>query len=81
MTHGNSSRNHLIKADVHRVRVGKRYWQFTFSQQWGPLLTNEWGEPIDNTPLSDEGHPFWDKFEAWLQSSQAALQSLSGEGE
>lgn len=65
MTHGNATRNHLLKRDVQRVRVGKRYWYFTFSDAWGPLLTDEWGEPVDNTPLADEEHPFWDKFEAW----------------
>lgn len=68
MTHGNTTRNHAIKAGVHRVRVGKRYWYFTFSDRWGPLLTDEWAEPVDNTPLADEEHPFWDAFEAWLSS-------------
>lgn len=65
MAHGNSFRNHAIKADVHRVRVGGRYRRFTFSDQWGPLLTDEWGEPVSNMPLADEEHPFWDAFEAW----------------
>ena len=70
MTHGNTFRNYLVKRDVHRVRVGKRYWRFTFSDQWGPLLTDEWGEPVDNTPLADEQNPFWDKFEAWLADTR-----------
>jgi hypothetical protein len=69
MAHGNAFRNHLLKADVHRVRVGKRYWRFTFSEAWGPLLTDEWGETVDNTPLADEAHPFWDKFEAWQRAA------------
>lgn len=68
MVHGNITRNRAVKADVHRVRVGKRFWQFTFSDAWGPLLTDEWGEPVDNAPLTDEAHPFWDKFEEWQRS-------------
>jgi hypothetical protein len=70
VTHGNTFRNHAAKADVHRVKVGRRYWLFTFSDQWGPLLTDEWGEPVDNTPLADEAHPFWDAFEAWQAASK-----------
>jgi hypothetical protein len=65
MTHGNAFRNHAAKRDVHRVRVGRRYWHFTFSDMWGPLLTDEWGDPVNNMPLADEAHPFWDAFEAW----------------
>lgn len=65
MSHGNAFRPHAIKADIHRVRIGKKYWNFTFSPAWGPLLVDEWAQPIDNTALSDEGHPFWDKFEEW----------------
>lgn len=73
--HGNAHRDHAIRADVHRVRVGKKYWLFTFSEMWGPLLTDEWGEPVNNYPLGDETHPFWDKFEAWL-AARTAVQTL-----
>lgn len=79
MAHGAIQRNHQIKADVHRVRVGKRYWHFTFSPQWGPLLTDEWAEPVDNMPLANEAHPFWDRFEVWM-AAQPALP-IKGEVE
>lgn len=78
MAHGNSRRNHMVKADVHRVRIGARYWQFTFSDMWGPLLTDEWGEPVNNKPLADEEHPFWDKFEAWLREAPATPSHRQG---
>lgn len=77
MSHGNATRNHAIKGDVHRVRVGRRYWHFTFSDQWGPLLTDEWAEPVDNAPLADENHPFWTAFEAWLAASSKMKQGLA----
>lgn len=72
MTHGNQFRDHTAKADVHRVRVGRRYWLFTFSPMWGPLLTDEWGDPVDNAPLADEDHPFWPQFEAWQRNREPA---------
>lgn len=79
MSHGNIRRNHLLKADVHRVRVrdSRKLWTFTFSEMWGPLLTDEWGEPIDQKPLSWEEHPFWDAFEAW-QKTLTASNSVGG---
>lgn len=80
MTHGNAFRNHLAKADVHRVRVGKRYQYFRFSERWGPILTDEWGEVIDNTPLADEAHPFWDKFEEWQELSDGHRRAALQEG-
>lgn len=70
--HGNAFRNHLAKRDVHRVRVGRRYMHFTFSDRWGPLLTDEWGEPVSNMPLADEEHPFWTPFETWLAARDGA---------
>ena len=80
MPHGNAFRNHLVKADVHRVRVGKRYQCFTFSDQWGPHLTDEWGEPVSNVQLADEDHPFWPKFEAWLNERDARDPDPSRKG-
>lgn len=84
MTHGNVFRRHIDKRDVHRVRVqgpGERgpgrYWLFTFSDAWGPMLTDEWGEPVDNTPLADEEHPFWDKFEAWQAAHEGRRRALA----
>ena len=76
--HGNSFRNHAAKRDVHRVLVGRRYQNFTFSEAWGPLLTDEWGEPIDNAPLADETHAFWSPFEAWLASRHPHKTGESG---
>lgn len=78
MTHGNAFRPHLIKTEVHRVRVGKRYWHFTFSDRWGPLLTDEWGEPVDNMPLADEEHPFWEAFEAWQRATSPTQTDPQG---
>lgn len=66
MGHGNSFRIHAAKLDVHRVLVGRKYQHFTFSEACGPLLTDEWGEPVDNGPLAYEAHPFWTSFEAWI---------------
>jgi hypothetical protein len=77
MTHGNTIRNRAVKADVQRVRVGRKFWLFTFSERWGPSLCNEWAEPVNNMPLADEEHPFWDAFETWL----AALHHHQEPGE
>lgn len=69
MTHGNTKRDRSIRIDVHQVKVGRRYWHFTFSDAWGPLLTDEWAEPVDQHPLVDEDHPFWDAFEVWQKAN------------
>jgi hypothetical protein len=81
MAHGNAHRNHLGKRDVHRVWAMRRYWHFTFSDQWGPILTDEWGDPANNMPLADEEHPFWDAFEVWQKArSQDGTTDQSGRG-
>lgn len=74
MAHGNAHRNHAAKLGVHRVRVSGRYQSFTFSEAFGPLLTDEWGEPTDNAGLAWEANPFWDAFEAWIKTQSPATQ-------
>lgn len=63
--HGNTKHFRAFMSDVHRVKVGRKYWLFTYSEMCGPLLTDQYAEPVDNTPLADEEHPFWDAFEQW----------------
>lgn len=68
--HGNVKLNHLAKSDVYRVWVAGRFQHFTFSEDWGPLLTDEWGDPVNNDQLSNESDPFWTAFEGWMAAGK-----------
>lgn len=44
---------------------GKHSYLFEFSDRFGPVLVDMFGEPREHQPVS-ESHPFWKPFELWL---------------
>ena len=47
---------------IGRVRVGKRVWNFEFSERFGPLLLDARGEVNKSQRM---GPKFWAAFEEW----------------
>ena len=56
---------------VHYVMVKGDVVYFTFSERFGPWMTDRLGDPLKKQPIS-ERHPFWAPFEAWLAAHRRA---------
>lgn len=71
--HGNRKRDFLPHQD-HRIVVKGRSVFFTFSDRFGPLLTDGFGNPTKYQPASERA-AFWTPFEAWLAEHRKANPS------
>jgi len=47
------------------VMVAGKKVRFEFSDNFGPVIIDQHGVPLEHQPVS-ERHPFWAPFNAWL---------------
>jgi hypothetical protein len=64
---------------IHSVIVRGKTVYFTFSDRFGPFLTDKDGEDLARQPVSDR-HPFWEPFNAWLADWRKAHPKPKPEG-
>lgn len=48
-----------------KTASGKHSYLFEFSDRFGPVLVDMYGEPREHQPTR-ENHPFWKPFNEWL---------------
>lgn len=52
------------------VVVRGRKVRFEFTQRFGPVVLDRYGDPKEKQPIT-ENHPFWKPFNTWLAAHRA----------